>query len=117
MKNTKALIGNLAIPLVVGGVSALLTNSSMEQYGKLNQPPLSPPSILFPIVWTILFVLMGISAYMVVVSNDMDKEKALWIYGIQLAFNFLWSIFFFLLEWRLLAFLSLIHISEPTRRS
>lgn len=86
----------------------MLTNSSMEQYTNLNQPPLSPPAIVFPIVWTILFILMGISAYFVSVSEDEGKEKALWIYGIQLVFNFFWTIFFFKMQWRLFAFFWLI---------
>ena len=65
----KPLIANLAISLGVGLLSALLTMNSMKAvYADLNKPPLSPPSWVFGVVWTILFVLMGISAYLVSVS-------------------------------------------------
>ena len=58
----KTLIFNLAVPLITGAVSGFLTRSAMQQYGQLNQPPLSPPSAVFPVVWTTLFLLMGSSA-------------------------------------------------------
>ncbi|MBQ9084861.1 MAG: tryptophan-rich sensory protein, partial [Clostridia bacterium] len=65
--------------------------------GTLDQPPLSPPAWLFPVVWSILYVLMGIACYLVVVSRvSMDeKGRALKVYGLQLLFNFFWSILFF----------------------
>ena len=87
----KRLIICLAIPLVVGGAAGLLTMNSMEAFEALNQPPLSPPGWLFPVVWTVLYVLMGIASYLVSVSDAPHEEKAraLWTYGIQLAFNFL----------------------------
>ena len=87
----KRLIICLAIPLVVGGAAGLLTMNSMEAFEALNQPPLSPPGWLFPVVWTVLYVLMGIASYLASVSDAPHKEKAraLWTYGIQLAFNFL----------------------------
>ncbi len=95
--NYKTLIISIAIPLAVGGLSALLTMGSMEHFSKLEQPPLSPPGWLFPVVWTILFTLMGIASYLVVMSNATleDKAKALKYYGLQLVFNFFWSILFF----------------------
>ena len=106
----KRLIICLAIPLVVGGVAGLLTMNSMEAFEALNQPPLSPPGWLFPVVWTVLYVLMGIASYLVSVSDAPHEEKAraLWTYGIQLAFNFLWPIAFFNLKWYLFAFLWLV---------
>lgn len=106
----KRLIICLAIPLVVGGAAGLLTMNSMEAFVALNQPPLSPPGWLFPVVWTVLYVLMGIASYLVSVSDAPHEEKAraLWTYGIQLAFNFLWPIAFFNLKWYLFAFLWLV---------
>ena len=101
----KPLIICLLIPLAVGGLSALLTMGSMDVYANLNQPPLSPPGFLFPIVWTILFILMGISSYLIFVSDDRNKTKALVLYAIQLVFNFVWSLIFFNMQ-----ALSLIHI-------
>ncbi len=106
----KRLIICLAIPLVVGGAAGLLTMNSMEAFEALNQPPLSPPGWLFPVVWTVLYVLMGIASYLVSISDAPQEEKAraLWTYGIQLAFNFLWPIAFFNLKWYLFAFLWLV---------
>lgn len=80
----------------------------MDIYKYLDKPLLAPPSILFPIVWTILYILMGISAYIIYESNNKDKKDALIVYGIQLAVNFIWPIFFFLLNYRLLAFVIII---------
>jgi len=101
---------NIFIPLAVGGLSALITKDSMQIFGSLNQPPLSPPGWLFPIVWTILYVLMGIAAYLVTKSASQQAQKkcALWVYSIQLIFNFFWTIIFFNMQQYLLAFFWLI---------
>lgn len=106
----KKLAVCVAIPLAVGGLSAWLTNDSMKTFEKLHQPPLSPPGWLFPVVWTVLFTLMGIASYLVVQSaaDPTTKKRALWTYGIQLVFNFLWTIVFFNLEWFLFAFIWLL---------
>lgn len=104
----KSLIISLLISLGVGGLSALLTMGSMDIYKYLDKPPLAPPSIVFPIVWTILFILMGISAYLIYNSNSEYKQKALLIYGIQLLVNFIWPIFFFVLNYRLIALFIII---------
>ena len=106
----KPFLINLFIPLAVGGLSALLTMDSMESFEKINQPPLSPPGWLFPVVWTILYILMGISAYLVFTSSSTEKQKrnALIVYGAQLFFNFLWSIIFFNREDYLFAFIWLV---------
>jgi tryptophan-rich sensory protein len=105
----KKLLLCIAIPLGVGGLSALLTRGSMEAFGELNQPPLSPPAWLFPVVWTILYVLMGIASYLILTSGLPYRSRtALTVYGIQLGFNFFWSIIFFNLEWYLFAFVWLL---------
>ena len=105
----KKLLICLAIPLAVGGLSALLSGN-MDNFEALNKPPLSPPGWLFPVVWTILFLLMGLASYLVAVSDAPPEEirKALRVYGIQLAFNFLWSIIFFRFEAYLFAFVWLV---------
>jgi tryptophan-rich sensory protein len=108
MKNLKALVICILIPLSVGALSALLTNNSMNTYEKLIQPPLSPPGWLFPIVWTILFILMGISSYLIYVSDSPYKKSALRIYAIQLAVNFFWTLIFFNMERYLFAFIWLL---------
>ena len=79
------------IPLVVGIVSSLLTN--MDAYSVVNKPPLSPPSIVFPIIWTILYLLIGYSSYRV--RKDSDSLK---LFYTSLAINGIWSIIFFNLE-------------------
>lgn len=93
--NWKALLISLAISLGTGGVAALLTSDAMQRFEELNKPPLSPPGWLFPVVWTVLFILMGISAYLVYKSYDPRKRGALAVYGVQLALNFIWTILFF----------------------
>lgn len=108
--NKKAFIIAIAIPLLVGAVSAFISSNSMEQFGQLNKPPLAPPGFLFPIVWTILYTLMGIASYLVFSSNQKQEDinDALTVYALQLAVNFFWSIFFFNLEWYLFSFFWLI---------
>ena len=108
MKTEKGtLIKSIAIPLLVGIVAGLLSRTGMEVFEMVNKPPLSPPAFLFPIVWTILYILMGISAYLIIKSdaNLEEKTKALKIYIYQLIVNFLWPIFFFNLKWYFFSFL------------
>ena len=106
----KNLLKNILIPLLVGGLAALLTRNSMAAFAALNQPPISPPDILFPIVWTILYTLMGVSFYLIetaVVPSDL-KAEARFLYTLQLIVNFLWPVFFFNLNWYLFSFFWII---------
>ncbi len=103
----KNLITCLAIPLAVGSFSALLTQNSMEAFASLNQPAFAPPGWLFPVVWTILYVLMGIASYLVFTSGK-SNGTALTFYVLQLVFNFFWPILFFRLEQCFLAFIWLV---------
>lgn len=98
----KKLFMNILIPLVIGGIVAFITMPFMD-YNSLRLPPLSPPSIVFPIVWTILYILMGVSAYLVSKKGNIPM-----IYYIQLGVNALWSIIFFVFKLRLLAFIWII---------
>lgn len=92
----KPFLISLFIPVfLIGGLSALLTRKSMNIYSKINEPPLSPPSWLFPVVWTILFILMGIASYIIYESDSSTKNLALTIYGVQLIVNFIWTLVFF----------------------
>lgn len=102
--NKSALIISILIPLAVGFLSATLSGN-MTSYAKLNKPALSPPGFLFPIVWIILYILMGISSYIIWSSNSPDAPKALKIYALQLFFNFGWSIIFFRFSLYLFAFI------------
>lgn len=90
---------SIAIPLAVGLLSALLTKDNMSIYNEIKMPPLSPPSFLFPIVWGILYVLMGVSSF-IIYKNAYGEltghaREGLTYYLISLVFNFLWSILFF----------------------
>lgn len=93
--NLKRLLISLAISLGTGLLSGLISMSGMDSFETVVQPPLAPPAFLFPIVWTILYILMGISSYIVWESDSENKQKALAVYGLQLAVNFFWSIIFF----------------------
>ena len=106
----KALIPALALPLAVGGLAAFLTADAMKLFAIVPKPPLSPPGWLFPIVWSILYLLMGYASYRVAVSDAPleTRRQALTLYGVQLFLNFLWPILFFGLEWRLAAFFLLL---------
>lgn len=106
----KRLIISIAIPLVVGGLSGLLSMGGMEAYSQLKQPPLSPPGWVFGVVWPILYILMGLAFYriwMLDYENEPVKD-ALFYYWAQLIFNFLWSILFFGLGLHFLALIDLI---------
>ncbi len=95
--NWKALIICILIPLGVGFLSGFITGDSMESFNNFIKPPLSPPGWLFPVVWTILYILMGISSYLIYSSDSSKQQKheALQIYALQLIVNFFWSILFF----------------------
>lgn len=101
------LLQCIAIPLIVGAASAFLSGGGMAVFGTLNKPPLSPPGWLFPVVWTILYVLMGIASYLVMESGkeEVVVSDALAIYAYQLIVNFLWPIFFFDFGWYLFSFI------------
>lgn len=101
MKAWKTYLGSILLSVGTGALSALLTMGNMDIYQRINTPPLAPPPILFPIVWTVLYVLMGISAAMILRSKTdfpEKKQKALLTYLASLFFNFYWSLIFFNLE-------------------
>ena len=106
MNKIKIYIKSILIPLIIGGVVGLIISGAMD-YNDLQKPILAPPSIVFPIVWTILYILMGVS-YGILQSNNLADSNVNLIYYIQLFVNSLWSIFFFLLKWRLFAFIWII---------
>ena len=105
-KKHKSLILNIALPLAVGLVSGLLTMGAMEDFAALNQPPLSPPGWLFPVVWTVLYTLMGVSSWRI--RNRDLQAPPLTVYSISLVFNFFWSIFFFVCQMWLFALIWLL---------
>lgn len=111
LNKIKPYVISVAIALAVGGLSALLTAGSMDLYSEIVQPPLAPPSFLFPVVWTILYILMGISAAMIYLEKDrMPREvsRALIVYAVNLFLNFFWSIIFFNMRAFLFSFIWLV---------
>jgi len=106
--NIKKLVFFIVGTIIIGGLFGFLTMGNMKTYDALIKPPLTPPGILFPIVWTILFTLMGISLYIVSNEKYKDKEKAYKIYVVQLIVNSIWTLLFFGLNLRLIAFIWLI---------
>ncbi len=109
MLNFGSLIISLIISLGTGVVSGIITSSDTARvFDEIVKAPLTPPSIVFPIVWTILFFLMGVSAYLVYESDCEVRKISLGLYAFQLLFNFLWSIIFFKYEQFDIAFIWLI---------
>ena len=108
MKKAKPYILSILIALAVGGLSTLLTLPNMDLYAEINQPPLAPPSFLFPVVWTALYILMGVSAALVYTTWKKDRDNALFIYAVSLVLNFFWSIFFFNMRSFIAAFVILV---------
>lgn len=103
-------MGLILLPLMVGLASTSITGNAMMTFGKLNQPPLAPPAWIFPVAWTILYILMGVASYLIYRLNPKTKQEKklqtaeLIIYFVQLFFNFMWTILFFKLEMRWFAF-------------
>ncbi len=110
MNKLSAYIGFIGTALLTGGLSALLTMQNMDLYSEIVTPPLAPPAILFPIVWTVLYVLMGVSAALVYTAEGVPGKKraALTTYGASLVFNFAWSILFFNMRAFLFSFVWLL---------
>ena len=106
MLKFKVFAKSILIPVIIGGIVGLIISGSID-YNSLQKPVLSPPSILFPIMWTILYILMGIS-YGILKSNNLTDSNINLIYYLQLFVNAMWSIIFFTLKFRLFAFIWII---------
>lgn len=102
----KMLLPCLALPLAVSGLSALLTGGVGNGYASCELPPLAPPGWVFPVVRTLLCLLMGLSSYLALRGRAPQQEKrsAAWLYLAQLAVSLIWPILFFRLGWRQFAF-------------
>ena len=106
---TKSLIKNLAIPLIIGALTGFLTNGDVKEFmATAKQPFFAPPGWVFPVVWTILYALMGFAAYIIENTSSPRKSRALTVYYIQLFFNFVWSFIFFSANNYLFAFIWII---------
>lgn len=106
--NLKKMLISLAVPLAVGGLSAIASGGFSEKYAVINKPTLSPPGWVFPIVWTLLFLMMGYASYLVTSSGGRDAKDAMTVYYVQLVLNFFWPIIFFRAHLYTLAIFELI---------
>ena len=113
--NVFKLIVAILIPLAIGMLSSFITKDAMMSFNAMKKPQLAPTGILFPIAWTILYILMGISSYIIYIydaKNDTSisnlKNKCLSLYAIQFVFNFFWSIIFFKFKLYIFAFAWLV---------
>ena len=106
MNKFSIYIRSILLPVIIGAIVGLITSQFID-YSSLVQPPLAPPSALFPIVWTILYILMGVS-YGILKSNEKTDKDVDAIYSAQLIVNYLWSFIFFVFKWRFLAILWII---------
>lgn len=105
MKKWLTTLFYLFLPIILGSIIGFLISGQLD-YNSLNRPPLSPPSILFPIIWSILYLIMGVSYFLYRKENNNFETKV--IYYTQLVVNLFWSIFFFLLKWRFFSILWII---------
>ena len=102
------------LPLAVGGAAAVLTMDAMAQYSALPQPPLAPPTWVFPAVWTVLYLLMGAASRRVHRLGTQESRNALMLYYVQLAVHFVWPLLYFRAQeyavafWWLLLLLALV---------
>lgn len=105
----KQLIACIAIALGAGFISTLLAPGIAQSYATLYQPPLAPPGWVFPVVWTVLYVLMGVASYLIVQNPTGEaRGSALCYYVVQLVVNLLWPVIFFRFEAYATAFFWLV---------
>ena len=98
----KKLLFYILIPLISGAIVGIITSGDMKSYNGFV------PGWIFPVVWSILYILMGISSYFIYISHDPKRENALIVYSFQLFINFCWPLFFFNLHNYFLSLMILI---------
>lgn len=106
-KKIMYIVLSILIPLIIGFIGSML-GGSMALFDNIKKPIFAPPAIIFPIVWGILYILMGISSYLVYISDSVYKKIGLIFYAIQLVVNALWTMIFFRFENFLFAFIWLL---------
>ena len=106
----KPMLVAVAIPLGVGALGALASRGGMATLAALQRPPLMPPGWVFPVVWTALYIAMGVASYLIATSGAPRESRrmALCAYGVSLVLSALWPVFFFALGLPLLAFIDLM---------
>ncbi len=110
MNNWKILCCWVALSEAVGITAGFLTRKNVKTYGsEIVKPLLSPPPVIFPVVWTILYALMGYGVTKIFISPaSKERKRALWLFGVQLFFNFGWCFIFFSSQYFGVAFLWLL---------
>ncbi len=110
MNKLTRLIQCILIPLLVGGISGYYTATSITNwFVTLNKPSFNPPNYLFGPVWTLLYILMGVSIYIALnKSKAENKNKIIFVFAFQLILNFIWSFIFFKYHNLGLAFIEII---------
>ncbi len=100
MKKYLPILWGVIICLAVGAVSRMTHATAMNVwYPFLDKSPLNPPDIVFPIVWGILYVLMGVSAGLLYNTGESDgRSRMLLVFGLQLVLNYVWNLFFFYMQ-------------------
>lgn len=109
-KKIVQLIGCILVPLIIGAISGFFTRNEIVSgswFEYLNKPFFNPPNYVFGPVWTVLYILMGVSLFLIWRSEATTKKKALFVFGLQLFLNFWWSILFFCFH---LIFVSIVDI-------
>ena len=109
MSNIKIYLRSILLPVLVGVIVGIITSGFID-YNALQKPLIYPSASLFPIVWTVLYVLMGVS-YGILKSNNLTNKEIDFIYYLQLGVNSLWSIFFFVLKWRLFSVIWILFLA------
>ena len=103
LKKILILCANLAIPLGIGLLSYMIIKGDFNVYDSLALPFFAPPKVVFSIIWIILYTLMGVSTYIVVMKQQKIETQSICVYALQLFFNFVWSILFFISHFYLFA--------------
>ena len=111
MKKSLSIIVAVAICFLVGWLSSLLNTPAVTGwYQTLNHSSLTPPDFVFPIVWGVLYLLIGVSAGLLYNVHKISKTPLLWLFGVQLLFNVSWNFFFFYMQSPILGLLNLIFL-------
>lgn len=110
MRNWITLVACVAGPLITGAVAGIITAQNITSwYSHLHKPSFNPPNYLFGPVWTLLYVLMGISFYMILQTpKSSERKKAIVVFVVQWILNFIWSFLFFQFHWILGALVEII---------
>lgn len=115
MRKIITIVISITICLFIGVTASYLQNDSIDSwYPLLEKSPLSPPNIVFPIVWTILYILMGISIGLILIKNHPKRIPLVLVFAIQLMLNFLWSFFFFYLQSPMVGFINILLLDMVT---